>query len=288
MSAERRLILAGGLGLVLLIAAAVSDFLAASFWERHSLLTSLVANLLVVAVTVAVVNQWVEMRDRKRWSLLAQNVLFALIQTARATWTGLVEVLELGEVRSGAVEPLLQAAAIARDPERVSPAIVRLLADPERRARLQRVAGALAEHAASVIADWAPVMVSARTYASVLDRHVELAGRLEWLNNVLAHNEPEQEQSPRARSLTRSSVASEHAEALGNDVWLEDQILALLALATELDYQSREQAFSIVPGSWWTQRTAGLAGRPEAGDESVGEPVDLPDTARAAGPPPAP
>jgi len=69
---------------------------------------------------------------------------------------------------------------------------------------------------------------------------------------------------------------------------LEDQILALLALATELDYQSREQAFSIVPGSWWTQRTAGLAGRPEAGDESVGEPVDLPDTARAAGPPPAP
>jgi hypothetical protein len=288
MSAERRLTLAASLGMVLVIGAGVSDFLVASFWERHSLLTSLVANLLVVAVTVAVVNQWVEMRDRKRWSLLAQSVLFALIQTARATWTGLVEVLELGEVRSGAVEPLLEAAAIARDPERVSPAIRSLLADAERRTSLQRLAAALSEHAASVIADWAPVMVSARTYASVLDRHVELAGRLEWLNNVLAHNAPGPEQSLRERSLTRSSVATEHAEALGSDDWLEDQILALLALATELDYQSREQAFTIVPGSWWAQRTAGLAGRPEPGDEAVGAPVDLPDTARAAGPPPAP
>ena len=34
----------------------------------------------------------------------------------------------------------------------------------------------------------------------------------------------------------------------------------LLALATELDYQSREQAYSIVPMSWWSERTAGLTG----------------------------
>ncbi len=135
MNQERRLLLAATVGLALIVAAAVSDFLVSSFWERHALLTSLVANVLVVAISLAVVNEFVERRDRRRWNLLAQSVLFALTQSARATWSGLVEVLRLGEVHSGAVEPLLEGAALARDTERVSAAIRVLLADDERRTR---------------------------------------------------------------------------------------------------------------------------------------------------------
>jgi hypothetical protein len=261
MIKERRLVLAAGVGLALMLAAGISDFVVGSFWERHALLTSLLANVLVVAITLAVVNEFVERRDRRRWNLLAQSVLFALTQSARATWSGFVEVLRLGEVKSGAVEPLLEGAALARDSERVSQAIRELLADEKRRGALQRVTANLADYASQVIARWASVMVSASPYAAVLNRHVELAGRLEWLSSVLTHNEPPEGQSVRDRLLVRSNVASEHAEEFGDDEWLHDQILAAINLATELDYRSRELAYSIVPLSWWATRTAGLAGR---------------------------
>ena len=260
MIGARRLQLAAAIGLALILAAGASDFLLGTFWERHALLTSLVANLLIVGVTVVVVNQVVEGRDRRRWNLLAQNVLFALIQSARATWTGMLEVLELVNVESGSVESLVEAKDIALDGNRVSQAADELLSDDERRARLQRMSVGLAAHASEVIAKWAPVMVGAKPYAEVLDRHVELAARLEWLSNVLTYNEPPEGQSVRERTLTRSSVASEYADQLGTDEWLHDQILAVIALATELDYEAREHAHSIVPLSWWAERTASLSG----------------------------
>lgn len=260
MLEDRRLLLAATVGLVVILAAGASDFLLDSFWERHGLLASLVANLLVVGVTVVVIDQVVDRRNRRRWDLLAQSVLFALIQSARATWTGMLEVLELADVHSGSVESLLEAREVALDASRVSRATDQLLGDEQRRARLQAVSSALSNHASEVIAKWAPIMVNAKPYAAALDRHVELAARLVWLSDVLAYNEPPEGQSPRERTLTRSSVASEHAERLGSDEWLHDQILAVITLATALDYEAREDAYTIVPLNWWAQRTAGLAG----------------------------
>ena len=94
---------------MLVLAAGASDFVFGSFWERHALLTSLLASILVLVVTVIVVNEVIDRRDQRRWNLLAQSVLFALIQAARATWTGMVEVLEVTEVQGGSVEWLLRA-----------------------------------------------------------------------------------------------------------------------------------------------------------------------------------
>ena len=270
MIRDRRLQVAAAVGLVLVLATGASDFVVGSFWERHGMLTSLVANLIVVGVTVAVFNQVVERRDRRRWSLLAQTVLFALIQTARATWTTMLDVLELADVESGSVESLVEGKEVALDTTRVSRAAEELVHDEERRARLQRVSGGLSNHASDVIAKWSPVMINAGPYAEVLDRHVELAARLEWLNNVLTHNEPPEGQSRADRTLTRSAVATEHAEQLGTDEWLHDQILAIVTLATKLDYEAREYAYAIAPLSWWSQRTAGLAGN-EAPPEPLSE-----------------
>jgi hypothetical protein len=263
--ADRRVTIAAVAGAAVIAAGGISDFFTGSFWERHALLASLVANLLVVAVTVAVVNEVLERRDRRRWNLLAQSVLFELVQGARATWTGLVEVLRLGEVQTGSLEHLAEGAAVARDPERLSRATRELLADSERRATLQRVCGALNDHVSSVIARWAPVMVGARPYAEVLDRHVELAARLGWLNSVLAYNEPVEGLSFRERHLARASVGAERADELGGDDWLHDQLIVVILLATELDYHSREQAFSLVSTDWWAERTPGLSGRPPGG-----------------------
>jgi hypothetical protein len=222
---------------------------------------------------VAVVNQVVEGRDRRRWNLLAQTVLFALIQSARATWTTMLDVLELADVQSGSVESLIEGKEVALDATRMSRAAEKLVHDEERRARLLRASGALSSHASDVIAKWSPVMINAGPYAEMLDRHVELATRLEWLNNVLTHNEPPEGQSRADRALTRSAVATEHAEQLGTDEWLHDQILAIVTLATRLDYESRDYAYAIAPLSWWSERTAGLAG-----NEAPPEPLsaDLP------------
>lgn len=251
--------LASCAGAGLIAAAAVSDVLASSFWSEHALITSLVANLLVVGVTVIVINNLIERRDRRRWSLLAQNVLFALVQSSRATWTTLLELLEVGEVHSGTERSLRESAGLADDAGRLSSAARELLADEERRERLQHVSRELSEHASRVIADWAPVMVGARAYATTLDRHVELAGRLEWLATVLAHNEPFADQSGHERSLARGNIAAERAETLGSDAWICEQVLALIKLGIELDDDSREHAFAIVPVSWWTERTHELA-----------------------------
>jgi hypothetical protein len=256
---DLRLAIAGGLGLALIAGAAAWDLIADHWWQHHALVTALVSNLLVVAVTAAVVNEVIDRRDRRRWNLLAQSVIFALLQSARATWTGLVELLQLGEVRSGSLEPLLSAAGLARDSARVSAAVRELLTDQERRQSLQRLAAALSDHASEVIARWAPVMVGARPYAATLDRHVELSERLGWINSVLAHNEPLDTADLRERVLTRSNIATERAEELGNDDWLHDQLLAIINLATELDYTAREQAYELVPLSWWAERTTGLA-----------------------------
>jgi hypothetical protein len=119
---------------------------------------------------------------------------------------------------------------------------------------------ALSEHASDVIAKWASVMVGAGPYAEVLNRHVELAERVGWLSDVLANVDPQEGRSVRQQALTRSSVASERAEEIGTDEHLHNQIVAVITLATELDYRSREDAYGLVPLSWWDERTTGLAG----------------------------
>jgi hypothetical protein len=241
-------------GTALIALAVVSDVAIRSFWSTHPMLTSLVANLVVVAISVAVINELIEARNRRRWSLLAQSVLFALVQSARWTWTTMLELLELGEVQSGAIASLLEGARVALDAARVSSAATELLADAQRRQRLQQVMERLSEHAREVIAARASVMVGAAPYANLLDRHVELQGRLEWVSSVLAHREPTPDRTWSRQALTLSSVATEEADSV-DDTWLHDMIVAITVLAARLDYESRELALSLVSNDWWNART---------------------------------
>ncbi len=256
---ERRWIMAAALGAALLALALASDFVIGTFWEHHAMLTSLLASLLVASVAVALINEALERRARRRWNLVAQSAMFALVQSARLTWTGMVELLGLTEVSSGTVQSLLTGARVAIDRPRVSEAATALLEDPERRNVLQLTVERLSGHASEVIARWASVMVGAAPYADLLDRHVELQGRLEWLSAVLAHKEPAPDQDGRRRRLIRASVGSEHADEFGDD-WIHDMIVSITVLATQLDYESREMAFSLAPEDWWTERMKALAG----------------------------
>jgi len=249
---ERHIVVIALAGLVATALAVGSDFVIGSFWTHHAMLTSLLASLLVVVISVALINELLEARNRRRWSLLAQSVLFALVQSARWTWTTMIEVLELGELQGGAREFLLDAASVALDSARVSAAATELLGDAERRLRLQRTMERLSEHVSEVISARAGVMVGAAPYAGLLDRHVELQGRLEWVSSVLAHREPVPDRSWSRQALTLSSVATEHADSF-DDKWLHDMIVSITVLAARLDYESRELAFSVAPTDWLSE-----------------------------------
>ncbi len=251
---ERHILAIAVLGTLLSALAVSSDFVIGSFWSKHAMLTSLLASLLVVVISVAIVNELLEARNRRRWNLLAQSVLFALVQSARWTWTTMLEVLELAEVRSGAMTAILEGARVALDAGRVSGAATELLADAERRQRLQRTMERLSQHASEVIAARASVMVGAAPYANLLARHVELQGRLEWVSSVLAHREPMPDRSWSTQQLTMSSVATEEADSV-DDSWLHDMIVATTVLAARLDYESRELALSLASNDWWNERT---------------------------------
>ena len=176
MESTRRLVIAAALGVVVLALAAASDFLIGSFRGSHAMLTSLIASLLVLAVTVVVLN---EVLDRRRWSVLAQHVLFQLVRCVRATWMGLVELVDGHDIETGSSEGLLAGARLALDTTAFAAATRTMLADADRRRVLQELLVALAAHSRGVVASWAAVMVGAGPYAEVFDRRVELQGRLD-------------------------------------------------------------------------------------------------------------
>jgi hypothetical protein len=59
------------------------------------LLAGLTANVIVVLLTAAVLNEVLQSRSRRRWRVLAQYVMFELAHNARMIWTGVLEVAGL-------------------------------------------------------------------------------------------------------------------------------------------------------------------------------------------------
>jgi hypothetical protein len=254
MESSRRLAIAATLGVVVIALAAGSDFLYSSFWSSHAMVTSLLASLLVLAVTIVVLNEVIDRRDRRRWSVLAQYVLFQLVQSARATWMGAVELVTGHEIETGATEGLLAAARLGLDTASFSAATRVMLQDPERRRVLQEMLVIIATHSRDVIASWAAVMVGAGPYTGVFDRHVELQARVDWLAEILSHNEPTDRRTYHETKLARSSVSAEFATAFGSDDWLHDQIVSTTQLAVRLDYESRALGWKLVPLEDWNER----------------------------------
>jgi hypothetical protein len=75
-----------GLTVLILSGAIVWDLVNDGFWSRHALFTSLVASLIIVAMTAAGLNELLQRRRRERWSVLAQYALFEFVRTARLVW----------------------------------------------------------------------------------------------------------------------------------------------------------------------------------------------------------
>jgi hypothetical protein len=85
------------LSVVAPVAAALSDFLLTGFWDRNAMVTSVVADVLVLVVGVAVVNEFVAARARREWRLLADYGLVELGEGDRHTWVMLAEHIGVGK-----------------------------------------------------------------------------------------------------------------------------------------------------------------------------------------------
>jgi hypothetical protein len=239
----------GSLSVLVLAGAIAWDLADDHFWARHALFAGLVASLIVVAVTAAVVNEVLERRQRERWSVLAQYALFEFVRTARLVWGGLLELADLvpaGQLDDGS---LAAASEVVRDTPRLAAAMDKLLANSDRREELHRLIIRLQGHGQDVLGRWAGVMVSSGTYAEIVDRHVELYSRLYWWGSVLDESEPLEEHQNRPK-LSLVSPATQTSGQV-EDEWLRDNLVAIAQLAESLDRHSFELAFRIVPFDWW-------------------------------------
>jgi hypothetical protein len=251
----------GGISVLVLAGAVAWDIATDGFWARHTLFTALVASLIVVAVTAAVLNEVLERRQRERWSLLAQYALFDLVRAARLVWTGLLELAGLvpeQEIEEGS---LAAGSETVLDTPRLAAAMDEVLANADRREELHRLIAGLQDHGQQVLGRWADVMVNSGTYAEIVDRHVELYSRLYWWGSVLDESEPLAEHLSRPR-LSRLSPATQ-ARGPIEDEWLRDNLVAITQLAESLDRGSFELAMRIVPIDWWE---AQLPDRPSAAE----------------------
>jgi hypothetical protein len=250
----------GAVSVFVLVGAVGWDLVDDAFWSRHALFTGLIASLIVVGVTAAVLNEVLERRQRERWSVLAQYALFDLVTSARLVWTSLLELAGFvpnEELVDGA---LAAAAEVLLDTPRLAAAIDEQLATPHGREQLHRLIGELRTHGQEVLGRWADVMVNSGIYAEIIDRHVELYSRLYWWGSVLDESEPLEEHLSRPR-LTRLSPATQASGPI-EDEWLRDNLVAIAQLAESLDRTSFELAMRIVPTDWWTEQ---LPDRPTTG-----------------------
>jgi hypothetical protein len=234
-----------------LIGGMVSDALEGRFWSRHALLAGLVASVLAVMLSVALVNQALERRRRRNWSVLAQHVMLELVDNARLIWTGVLEPTQLVPAQPSVAASIDAGSAAVRDTPRLRAAIREMIADADRRRVLHEKITRLVRHGDELLGRWAAAMLNADAYAEVIDRHVELVRILRTLGSQLDHCEPAAD--PRLRQEARSSVAVQVEEQIDDDV-LADKLVLITQLAEELDQATLQIALHIVPVQWWQAR----------------------------------
>jgi hypothetical protein len=240
------------LALLALASAIASEQFAEHLWGRHPLLAGLASSAIVVMLSVAVVNEALEIRGRRRWRVLAQYVMLELVRDARMAWTAVVELAGLMPAAAGAAAAVDAAALVVRDTPRLITAVHGLLADADRRGVLRDHVARLVVHNDEVLGRWAAVMLNNDAYAEVVDRHVELAGSLAWLGSLLDQSEPsdgDQLRWHKARSNPAVQITGDM-----NDDRLAQRLVAITQLAEQLDRGTLDLAVKIVPVAWWEAR----------------------------------
>ena len=257
--------IAAATGVLALAGLVVSDF-ETHFWDQHAMISSILASLVVVLVTVAVINEALARRDSARWRVFAQNALLELASGARFTWVGLGELLEVGEnpasLRTVEVRNFICSPA---GTEQVATLVDQHLPDDEWRHRLARLVEKLLDESRDTLAAWGPAMLGARPYTALIERHVELYARVQLLRYMI--DDPEdaeldelQDSAARARRLSASRRAVLSGQsAVDVERTLRTTLIVIIRRAAELEIDTRALARALVPLEWWSTPYADLA-----------------------------
>jgi hypothetical protein len=244
---------AATLALLALVAAIASEQFAEHLWVRHPLLAGLASSAIVVMLSVAVVNEALEIRRRRRWRVLAQYVMLELVRDARMVWTAVVELAGLIPAEASPPAAIDAAARMVRDTPRLTEAVYGLLVDADRRRVLQDLVARVVVHNDEVLGRWAAVMLNADAYAEVVDRHVELASSLAWLGSLLHQSSKPSDGEQLRWRKARSNPAVQITGDM-DDERLAQRIVAITQLAEQLDRGTLDLAVKTVPVAWWEAR----------------------------------
>jgi hypothetical protein len=237
---------------IALVGGIVSDAVGGHFWERHALVASLAASLVVVMLSVAVVNEALERRRRRRWTVLAQYVMFQLTRNARVIWSGVAELAGLMPSDARTATVLEAGSRAVRDTQGVTDAVAELVADPERRRLLHEGLGHYVTSTDQLLGRWAAVMLDVDAYAEIMDRHVELALEVSWLDSLLDDSD-----APADHDTTQRNSRSHPAVQIEGHIdgeRLVTRIVAIAQLAEDLDRLTLQVALRLVPVEWWAER----------------------------------
>ncbi len=266
--------IAAATGVLVLVGLVVSDF-ETSFWDRHEMTSSIIASLVVVLITVVVINEVLERRESARWRVFAQNALLELAATVRFTWVGLGELLEVDETASRRTVEVRNFICSAAGTERVTTLVDEHMPDSAWRHQLARLVERLLDESRDSLAAWGPVMLAARPYTALIERHVELYGRVQLLRYMI--DDPEdaeldelEDPAARARRLSATRRAAIEGQSAGDlDHTMRTNLIIIIRRAAELEIDTRALARALVPLEWWTTPYADLTQAAEPRDPGL-------------------
>jgi hypothetical protein len=226
------------LSVLALVAITVSDFVLTGFWDRNAMATSVVADILVLVVGVAVVNEFLAARARREWRLLADYGLVELGESARHIWVNLAEHVGVGKREALTLDEMRELVRSPQGEEATRELALSIATDTERRQSLHGLVADLAEGARSRLGRWAPVLVET-PYPRAITRFVHLQARLTRLQTVLWED---------SRNWRPSYEGS------GDTEWIADRVTNIIHLGSRIDVELLE---TVEHPERWGQRQTG-------------------------------
>jgi hypothetical protein len=94
-------------------------------------------------------------------------------------------------------------------------------------------------------------MLNTPAYAELIDRHVELASMLMWLQGLLDNFEPPEDQTRRRRA--QAHPAGQFEGQLDDDLLIQ-RLVMIVQLAQSLDRSTLQLAGQLISREWWSSR----------------------------------
>jgi len=231
--------------IVALVLVSVSDFVFTGFWDRNAMATSVIADVLVLVVGVAVVNEFLSARARREWRLLADYGLVELGEAARHTWVMLAQHIGVGKRETLTLHEFRELVRAEEADETIRELSLAVAAGDSGRRSLHELVADLAENTGARLGRWAPVLVET-PFPHAVTRFVRLQARLTRLETVLWED----------TLKWRPSY-----EGSGDAEWIAGHISNIIELGSHLDLELLEVVEHPDRWGWgpraWGEKPAG-------------------------------